>query len=162
MATALTELYRHHRWANLRLLDHCASLDLSLLAATSLGTYGRVDTTLWHIVGGEEGYVRHLGGQVREPTLYEIGEFTDIPDLKERAATNGDQLIAIADAAQPDEIITGTFRDQPYTMPKVVLLMQAINHATEHRAHIITTLSQHGIAPLDLDAFTYLQNGMAL
>ena len=42
-------------------------------------------------------------------------------------------------------ILPGTFQGQPYVMPSVVPLMQAINHGTEHRAHVITTLSQQGV-----------------
>ena len=33
--------------------------------------------------------------------------------------------------------------------------LQAINHATEHRAHVATILSQHGVAPPELDGWTY-------
>ena len=43
-------------------------------------------------------------------------------------------------------------------MPSVVPLMQAINHGTEHRAHVITTLSQQGVPALSLDVWTYWES----
>jgi uncharacterized damage-inducible protein DinB len=47
--------------------------------------------------------------------------------------------------------IDGSTRD----VPKAIILNQAINHATEHRAQIMTTLTQLGIQPPDLDSWTY-------
>ncbi|MCB0009269.1 MAG: hypothetical protein KDE04_22550 [Anaerolineales bacterium] len=34
-------------------------------------------------------------------------------------------------------------------------LLQAINHATEHRAHVMTALTQLGLTPPDLSAWRY-------
>ena len=44
-------------------------------------------------------------------------------------------------------------------MPAMVLLIQAINHATEHRTHIKTILSQQGIQPPEVDSWTYVSSG---
>jgi uncharacterized damage-inducible protein DinB len=40
-------------------------------------------------------------------------------------------------------------------VPKTILLTQAINHATEHRAQIMAILTQLGIQPPDLDGWSY-------
>jgi uncharacterized damage-inducible protein DinB len=45
----------------------------------------------------------------------------------------------------------GTLRD----VPKTVLLTQAVNHATEHRAQIMAILTQLGIEPPELDGWSY-------
>ena len=37
----------------------------------------------------------------------------------------------------------------------MVPLMQAIHHATDHRSHIATVLSQIGIRPPDLSVWAY-------
>ncbi len=39
--------------------------------------------------------------------------------------------------------------------PRPILLTQVINHATEHRAQIMAILTQLGIEPPELDAWTY-------
>ena len=43
----------------------------------------------------------------------------------------------------------------PHAVPKTIILTQAINHATEHRAQIMAILTQLGIEPPSLDSWTY-------
>jgi uncharacterized damage-inducible protein DinB len=45
----------------------------------------------------------------------------------------------------------GTPRDVPTT----IILTQAINHATEHRAQIMVMLTQLGLQPPDVDGWCY-------
>jgi uncharacterized damage-inducible protein DinB len=40
-------------------------------------------------------------------------------------------------------------------MPAALFLVQAINHATEHRTQIKTALTQAGISPPELDGWTW-------
>jgi uncharacterized damage-inducible protein DinB len=49
----------------------------------------------------------------------------------------------------------GTWNGEPYTMDAAVFLIQAINHATEHRAHVVSILTQNGIDVPSLDGWTY-------
>jgi uncharacterized damage-inducible protein DinB len=42
-----------------------------------------------------------------------------------------------------------------YTLPVWLLLLQAINHATEHRAQVAAILTQQGIEPPGMDGWTY-------
>jgi uncharacterized damage-inducible protein DinB len=42
-----------------------------------------------------------------------------------------------------------------YEIVNTVVLTQAINHATEHRAHINSVLTHLGLEPLDLDGWAY-------
>ena len=44
---------------------------------------------------------------------------------------------------------------EPRDVLKTILLTQAINHATEHRAQIMTILTQLGIQPPNLDSWSY-------
>ncbi len=160
MTLALVELYRHNRWANLRLIDHLTTLDPKLLEATATGTFGRVDDTLKHIVANEEGYLIQLGRPPGETLLFHEYSFPGLTELRRRADLTGGALTELAALVQPGDTLSGTYQGNPYTMPRVVPLMQAINHATEHRAHIITTLSQQGIPPISLDAWTFWEHGM--
>ena len=158
MENSLVELFRHNLWANLRLIDHVAVLNPDLLEATVQGTFGAVGATLKHIVANEEGYLLHMGNPVTEHLLFHEYGVLDLTDLRQRAQATGDGLIALAEALIPDGAIRGTFQGQPYVMPSVVPLMQAINHGTEHRAHVITTLSQQGVPALSLDVWTYWES----
>jgi uncharacterized damage-inducible protein DinB len=40
-------------------------------------------------------------------------------------------------------------------MPASIILIQAINHATEHRAHVMTIITQMGIEPPDVSGWEY-------
>ena len=42
-----------------------------------------------------------------------------------------------------------------WTMPAQLLLLQAINHGTEHRSQIATVLTQHGVEPPSMDGWTF-------
>ncbi len=42
-----------------------------------------------------------------------------------------------------------------YEMAATVVLIQAINHATEHRSQINTIRTHLGLEPLDLDGWAY-------
>jgi uncharacterized damage-inducible protein DinB len=54
MNLLLATLFRHNRWANLRLLDTCAGLSDAQWQAGVLGTYGSVRDTLVHLLAAEQ------------------------------------------------------------------------------------------------------------
>lgn len=155
MDTTLVELFRHNQWANLRLLDACAGLDDEQLDASAVGTYGRVRDTLVHLLAAEERYVAHLTGQAPERPLRESEGFPGIEELRSRAQRSGEALIQIAMNDPYTEVLQGTYRGEPYSLRAVVPLVQAINHAHEHRAHVMTILTQQGVEPPDLSGWAF-------
>jgi uncharacterized damage-inducible protein DinB len=42
-------------------------------------------------------------------------------------------------------------------VPASLILTQAINHATEHRAQVTTILTQQGVEPPDLSGWAYVE-----
>jgi uncharacterized damage-inducible protein DinB len=42
-------------------------------------------------------------------------------------------------------------------MPASLLLLQAVNHGTEHRSQVATILTQLGIEPPDMDGWTFFE-----
>ena len=75
-------------------------------------------------------------------------------ELKESARVSGEGLLAIARGEQKpskDQIQT---RDRFITEPWVVML-QVINHATEHREQIKSMLSALGVTPPGIDGWDY-------
>jgi len=51
-------------------------------------------------------------------------------------------------------------RGEPYVLPALVPLSQAIHHANDHRSQIATLLTHQGIEPPDLDVWAYHDAGM--
>ena len=64
----------------------------------------------------------------------------------------GTRLLRAAETIPADQPIE---RDPGEQIPASVILVQAINHATEHRAHATTILSQLGIVPPPIDGWHY-------
>ncbi len=155
MSAALAELFKHNLWANMRLLDACADLTEGQLGASVPGTYGSIRDTLTHILGAEERYIARLTGQQPPSSLRESEGFPGLDECRAHAQKSGEALIELARSVRPTKVLRGTWRSEPYALPVMIVLTQAINHATEHRAHINTILTQQGVEPPDLDAWAY-------
>ena len=155
MSESLIELFRHNAWANQRLFDACEGLSDVQLDATVVGTYGSIRDTLAHIVGAQEIYVAALAETGPDNASHERTPFPGLAELRDRARVSGEALVEFAAHAQSGATVTTTWRGEAYTLPVWLLLVQAINHATEHRAHIAAILTHQGIAPPTMDGWTY-------
>jgi uncharacterized damage-inducible protein DinB len=151
MATNVGELFRHTRWANERMLEACRNLGRAQLAQSVEGTYGELGRTLIHLVNGESFYLELLTGW-EPPVQWEIaGPWPGIDVLLERASFTGGRLCEMADEADPAALVDRGDAQ----IPTSVVLVQAINHGTEHRAHAATILTQLGIEPPLVDGWTF-------
>ncbi len=153
-ANPLVEMFRHNTWATLRLLDACAALDDAQLDATVTGTMGSIREILTHIAGAEERYAARFTGQRPAQVLEQAG-FPGISALRRMIQTSGAVLGEQAATRQATELLTVQYDSKTQQLPVGILLIQAINHATEHRAQIMTILTQLGIEPPDLGSWPY-------
>src|SRR5712692_1744904 len=153
MTTGLPDFFKYNLWANLRLLDACAHLSDAQLSAPTRGTFGSVRETLMHLFASEEGYVWGITGTSPTLQLKELTTFPGFDELRRRAERSGKELITIAEQGELSQILHldgGT-----YDAPVIVVLIQAVNHAIDHRSQISTLLSQQDIEPPDLDGWSY-------
>jgi uncharacterized damage-inducible protein DinB len=150
----LTTLFRHNRWANVRILERCAGLTAEQLDATIVGAYGSIRDTLQHIVTAERSYFSRIstGQPYRRP---EDAPPLTLAEMTELVRTSGSGLIEWAPKVQANDTVQVNWEGAPRDVPKTILLTQAINHATEHRAQIMAVLTQLGIQPPDLDSWSY-------
>lgn len=139
---------------NLGLLEQCASLSTEQLQATLTGTFGSIHSTLEHIVVAEKSYLSRIstGQRYRLP---EDAPLLTIAEMTEFARQSGQGLIEWAVKVQPGDTVQVDWDGQPRDVPKTILLTQAINHATEHRAQVMAILTQLSIQPPNLDGWTY-------
>ncbi len=151
----LVELFRHNTWATLRLLDACATLDDAQLDATVAGTMGSIRDILTHIAGAEGRYVGIFTSR-RPPQLLEEAGFPGIAALRELIQASGAALQAQAATRHAPELLTVQRRGETQQLPAGIVLIQAINHATEHRAQVATILTQQGITPPEMDGWTFM------
>ena len=150
----LTTLFSHNRWANLRLLESCSGLTEEQMDATILGTYGSIRDTLQHIVSAERSYFSRIstGQPFRRPK--DLPPMT-ILEMTEIVQQSGAGLIEWAPKVQAGDTVQVDWDNSPLDVPKTVILTQVINHATEHRAQVMTIMTQLGIQPPELDAWSY-------
>jgi uncharacterized damage-inducible protein DinB len=150
----LTTLYRHNLWANLLLLERCAGLSSEQLDAKISGAYGSIRDTLEHIVTAERNYLARISTGKRYPSQ-EGAPPMMIDEMRELARTTGEGLIEWAPKVQADDTVEIDWDGTPRTVPKTIILTQAINHATEHRDQVMAIMTQLGIEPPDLQGWAY-------
>lgn len=149
MPSTLDELFRHNRWANERILEACRDLTAAQRATAVEGTYGELGHTLTHLVRAESWYLQILTGW-QPPVRWEIpGPFPGIDVLLERSRLTGQRLAEAVSTIDPDRGIDVDGE----SVPAAVILVQVINHATEHRGHVATILTQLGIQPPEMDGW---------
>src|SRR5688572_30649092 len=81
--------------------------------------------------------------------------FNGFDALRASAERTGNALIDICENLQEDTILRGTWRGEPYEYPIMTLIIQALNHATEHRTHIGSLMGYQGTEPPDSDGWEY-------
>ncbi len=159
MNRVLAEVFRHNRWANLALLDACVALNDEILDTPIPGTFGTIRSTLVHLVAAQGRYLVALASWTPNPAIREDTAFPGFASLRDEMLRTSDALVEAAGRAMEDTVLRGVRGGEPYAIPASVFLIQAINHATEHRAQVATIMGQLGIAPPDIDGWAYYQAG---
>jgi uncharacterized damage-inducible protein DinB len=152
-ASILERIFEHNRGANLKIIDTCARLDGERLDAVVPGTYGSARQTLLHLLQAEERYAMRLGAP-DWPDHIEDG-FPDFDRLRACAERSGTALIEIARTLEPGSTDERTFEGATYEIDRELVLVQAINHATEHRQQVDTSLTAAGIPETDVSGWAW-------
>ena len=147
----LEMLFEHNNWANEKIIQAGYALsDEQLDAEPHSVTKGNIRETMIHLVGPQAGYLSLLTLPVEE-RHYKTLEFSE---LQESARRSGDGLLALVRGQQEPFGSRLQTRDGFYVEPWVVIV-QIINHASEHREQICSMLSALGVPPPDLDGWGY-------
>ncbi len=152
--TSLEMLFEHNNWANLKIIEACSALtDEQLDAEPRSATAGSLRATLTHLVAAQGGYLKLLTVPIEQRR--ERGPVPPFDDLKKLAVSSGEALLALA-RADPSVTIKGKLqtRDDFLVEPWLVMV-QIINHATEHREQIKSMLTGLGVTPPEIDGWSY-------
>ncbi len=148
----LAKLFEHNNWANQKIIEACATLtDEQLDTPPQSATEGSVRSTLLHLVSAQHGYLRLLTLPVEERRERVTVEF---PDLEKSLKDSGEQLLELARDVSKLPATRLQTRDDYWVEPWV-LMVQIINHATEHREQIKSMLTALGITPPSIDGWDY-------
>jgi uncharacterized damage-inducible protein DinB len=126
----LEKLFEHNNWANLQIIQACSALsDEQLDAEPQSATQGSIRSTLLHLVASQQGYLRILTLPL-EARLH--ASTVAFAELQKSASISGEGLLALARDESSIPLAQLQTRDGYFVEPWV-LMVQAINHATEHR-----------------------------
>jgi len=148
----LMKLFEHNTWANLRIVEACSALsDAQLDAEPHSATKGSIRSTLQHLVTAQRGYLALLTLPLAERPTAPIA----FAEFAESVRLSGEGLIAVARDGSPQQFQTKLQTKDGYFVEPWVIMLQVINHATEHREQIKSMLSALGITPPDMDGWDY-------
>ena len=157
----LAMLFEHNQWANLQLIQACSAMsDEHLDAEPQSATKGSIRSTLVHLVTSQQGYLRLLTLPLED--MLEHVAPPPFAALEQVAHSSGEALLALA---QDEASLQG--KGQLHTLDGFlvepwVVMVQVINHATEHREQINSMMSALGVTPPDLDGWAYGEVTQAL
>ena len=147
----LTKLIEHNNWANLEMVRACSELDGEQLDAV-VGPVAKrsMREELLHLVDAQEDYLAFLtlppGARARTPPTF--------AELEESVRSSGARLLRLAQGEDP-ALLQESIHDEGYRFEPWVLMVQAINHATEHRRQIAGLMRAIGASPPQLDGWAY-------
>lgn len=150
-----SNVFRHHRWSNLVLVDFLSGLSDEQLALTVPGTYGGSLDTIRHVVSSDADYVRIIPDAPAVPQIDDAGPFEGWAALRAVADAADSALIAYVDGLVEDLHFVDVDDGESFDLTRSMLLAQIVHHATDHRSQIRTTLSVHGIEAPDLSVWTW-------
>ena len=155
----LVKIFEHNNWANLRIIEACTALsDEQLDAEPQSVTKGTIRRTLVHLVSSQYSYLRSLTLPLEQRQDSVTIEYAD---LRESVSKSGEALLALARGEQQPFKSPLQTRDG-YMVEAWVLMVQIINHSTEHREQINSMFSALGIISPDLDGWSYGETTKAL
>lgn len=143
----------NYNWANIQIIQACSALsDEQLDAEPKSATKGSIRLTLWHLIASQQGYLSLLTGMEPRFNWQAPPAFAE---LQKAASITGEGLLALA-RDEPSKLLkTQPQTKDGYSVEPWVVVVQAINHATEHREQINSMLSSLGVTPPDVDGWTY-------
>ena len=145
---------RYNAWMNERIYALLTRLDDAKRKMPRGAFFGSIHDTLAHIARSEAGYLHRIrtGQPLRRDASAPV---PSIDDLLASIRESGQALVDVAPSVTAGDSVTIDWEGSPRAVPCVILLTQAINHATEHRSQVMATLTQIGIEPPSVDGWTY-------
>jgi len=155
----LVKLFEHNNWANNQIIKACSTLsDEQLDTEPQSATKGTIRETLTHLVNSQRGYLSLLTLTL-EARHHAPPTFAG---LQESAQISGEGLLALVQDESSNFPKARLQTTDGFFVEPWVVMLQVINHATEHREQIKSMLSALGITPPNIDGWDYGEASNAL
>jgi uncharacterized damage-inducible protein DinB len=151
----LARLIEHNNWANRAITRACAALEDAQLDARPISEkQWSIRENLVHLVVCQQDYLRML----TLPAGSAEPEAPSFAELEASVDASGAGLLALDVDRIPGPLDIGEgYRVEPW-----VVMLQAVNHATEHRKQIANLMRAQGLEPPRLDGWAYGEAERAL
>jgi uncharacterized damage-inducible protein DinB len=148
----LVKIFEHNNWANNQIIQACSALsDEQLDAEPQSATKGSIRRTLFHLVGSQLGYLNLL----TLPVEARVAADLTFAGLQDAAVSSGEGLLALAKGESSKPFSNQLQTRDGYLVEPWVVMLQVINHATEHREQIKSMLTSLGMTPPEIDGWDF-------
>ena len=155
----LAKLFEHNNWANGQLVTACSALTDEQLDATPwTDSEWSLRRTVSHLVEAQQDYLSML--TLRPDAGQEVRLAFD--ELPESVRASGEGLLALAREEDGTRSAARLKLPDGYVIEAWVVMLQAINHATDHRRQICGMLRVLGVAPPRLDGWAFGESEKAV
>jgi uncharacterized damage-inducible protein DinB len=152
--------FAHHVWATLRLVDTCLALSPQQLETAVPGTYGSILDTLRHLIGSDARDLFVATGD-RASVIHE--DDMDLSELRAAMESHGPAWLRLLEQdLDPDAVLNEVDEDDGYerNITMGIELAAVLQHGTDHRSQICTTLTALGVEPPTIDVLQFgIQEG---
>ena len=148
----IVRIFEHNNWANSKIIEACTALtDEQLDAPPQSATEGTIRSTLLHLVSAQDNYLRLLTLPLDQRQERINLEFAD---MEKSIENSGKRLLELA--RDESKLPKGSVQTRDsHNVEPWVLMVQIINHATEHREQIKSMLTALGVTPPSIDGWDY-------
>jgi uncharacterized damage-inducible protein DinB len=155
----IRSLYDYSAWANQRVLDTAAELSEDQFLEDAGPSHGSLRNTFVHTMSGQWIWLERWQG-TSPPAMLEQTDFPDLSSIRTRWGEIENDIRQYLDRLEPDQldkvISYTTTGGTPGAYPLWQLIVQQVNHQTQHRSEAAVMLTNFGHSPGDLDFVVYL------
>ena len=155
----IRSLYDYSAWANQRVLDTAAELSEDQFLEDVGPSHGSLRNTFVHTMSGQWIWLERWQG-TSPPALMNKDDFPDLSSTRtrwEEIEKDTRQYLERLEADHLENVISYTTTGgTPGAYPLWQLIVQQVNHQTQHRSEAAVMLTNFGHSPGDLDFVVYL------
>ena len=159
IAELIRTMYEYNAWANQRVLDTAAELNLEQCRADGGASFGSVHDTLVHIVGAQWIFLTRWKG-TSPSALLDAQAFADLAAIRQRwGEVERDTREFVATRSETDLTRVVEYLNtegERWAYPLWQQMIHQVNHATQHRSEVAMVLTRFGHSPGWLDFLYFL------
>jgi uncharacterized damage-inducible protein DinB len=154
----IRSLYDHSAWANQRIFNATAELTEEQFMEEVSPSFGSLRNTFVHTMSAQWIWLERWQG-TSPPAMMDREDFPDLTSILirwEEIEKETRQYMNGLEADQLESVISYTTTEgNPGARPLWQLIVQQVNHQTQHRSEAAVMLTNFGHSPGDLDLVVY-------